>query len=145
MGVIAMPGPVPKRSEVRRRQNKPTTPVSKAPASPMVRKPPPLATWHPIAVRWFEALGASGQAVFFEPSDWAHATFVADAMSRLCNQGRYSAQLFTAIDSASARLLVTEGDRRRLRVELQREPAADVDEDAAVAMLDDWRDRLGGA
>jgi hypothetical protein len=66
-------------------------------------------------------------------------------MSRNLENGRFSAQLFAAVMAASTTLLVTEGDRRRLRVELERASAAvDADEEAAVAELDEWRDRLSG-
>jgi hypothetical protein len=140
-----MPGPIPKRSDVRRRVNKPEIPIVSAPTGgEPVEAPPADPQWHDIARRWYEALGRSGQSCFFEPSDWAHAALVAEAMSRMLTAERMSAQMFAAVDSSSVRLMVTEGDRRRLRVELERRRVVDEDEEAAVASLDEWRSRLGG-
>ena len=140
-----MPGPVPKRSDVRRRVNKPEIEIATASAgTDFVPAPAVDPDWHPIAKSWFEALGSSGQRCFFEPSDWAQAVLVAEAMSRMLKADRMSAQMFAAIDSASTRLMVTEGDRRRLRVELERRKVIDEDEDAAVTSMAQWREKLGG-
>lgn len=140
-----MPGPIPKRSDQRRRVNKPEIPIITASTGEgLAPMPEPDADWHPIARRWYEALGRSGQRCFYEPSDWAQACLVAEAMSRMLKADRMSAQMFAAIDGASTRLMVTEGDRRRLRVELERRKVVDEDEEAAVASMDEWRSRLGG-
>lgn len=137
-------GPIPKRSEQRRRVNKPETPIVKAKGAPEVVRPEPDEGWHPIARRMFDALGRSGQSVFFEPSDWAKAQLAAELTSRALGQSRPPAQLFAVIDDMWSGLLATEGDRRRLRIELERAPRVDVDEDAAVAALDEYRARLSG-
>ncbi|OLT13068.1 hypothetical protein BJF79_03695 [Actinomadura sp. CNU-125] len=100
--------------------------------------------WHEIAREWFRSLGESGQAVFYEPSDWQTARFVAEAMSRNLEAGRFSAQLFAAVLSGMSSLLTTEGDRRRLRIELERAPKADPDEQAGVTAIDEWQRRLSG-
>jgi hypothetical protein len=65
-------------------------------------------------------------------------------MSRNLEAGRFSAQLFAAVMSGMSSLLTTEGDRRRVRVELERAVATDADEEAAVSALDEWRSRLSG-
>lgn len=109
-----------------------------------MKVPEPDAEWHAIAREWFAALGESGQAAFYEPSDWATAKYVAEAMSRNLQAGRFSAQLFAAVLAGATSLLATEGDRRRLKLELERRKPVDADEDAAVTLLDEWRDRLGG-
>lgn len=95
-----------------------------------------------MARQWFTALGSSGQSLFFEDSDWATARYVAEAMSRNLYAGRFSAQLFAAVMAGTTGLLCTEGDRRRLRVELER-GGADVDEEASVTALDRYRGSLG--
>ena len=134
--------PLPKRSEDRRRRN--AVEVDRAPAARRSPIPSGDRSWHPVARRWYAALRRSGQAAFYEPSDWAHATYIAEGMSRCLSAERMSGQLFSSVDSASVRLLVTEGDRRRLRLELQRADAGDADEDAAVADIAAYRDRLSG-
>lgn len=137
-----MPG-VPKREDQRRRRNKPTTPVTKARGAANVPIPAADADWHPIAAAWYASLPVSGQSVFYEPSDWATAHFVAEGMSRNLTGGRFSADLFRSVLAGASSLMVTEGDRRRLRIELDRQ-VADPDEDAAATALDDYRDRLTG-
>ena len=77
-----MPGPVPKRSDVRRRVNKPEIEIATGGRGARVPIPAVDPEWHPIAARWFEALGESGQSEFYEPSDWAHAFLLTSVMSR---------------------------------------------------------------
>lgn len=95
-------------------------------------------------MRWFDALAESGQSQFYEASDWATATYVADAMSRNLKQGRFSAQLFQSVMSAMTDLLTTEGARRRARVELERETGPDPAEQAHVTLMDSYRKAAGG-
>jgi hypothetical protein len=102
----------------------------------------PEEAWHPIAQQWFRSLGESGQRVFYEASDWATARYVAEAMSRNLEAGRFSAQLFAAVMSGMSSLLTTEGDRRRVKVELERAVQVDADEEAAVVALDEYQRRL---
>ena len=142
-------GPVPKREDQRRRVNKPEVPVvhapSGAPAGTAYRRPAAQADWHPLARRWWNALAKSGQSRWYEPSDWEHAYVWADLLSRQLKSGKPSAMMLAAWDSASSRLLVTEGDRRRVRIELERAGQADEDADkAGVTAMDEWRNRLAG-
>src|ERR1051325_4356255 len=80
-------GPIPKRSEERRRRNKDDGPAmiqapSGAPETlPDLPEPDPL--WDPIARDWYLSLRESGQAAFYEPSDWAVARYAAELMSRV--------------------------------------------------------------
>lgn len=138
-------GPVPKRSD--KKLGRPTrakdaeVPLTQAPAGGDAHWPAPEESWHPIAADWYLALQSSGQARFYEQSDVATARYVAEGMSRNLEGGRFSAQLFAAVNSAMSNLLVTEGDRRRVRMELQRDAgvgAAAVD----VPSIDDYRKRL---
>ena len=135
-----MPGPVPKRTEQRRRRNvSPAGAVTKAAGAKTVRRPNVDSSWHPIARDWYKSLSLSGQAKFYEPSDWQTARYVAELMSRALNQGqRISSQLVAAIQSAQTDLLTTEGARRRARVELQRGEVAV--ESPGVAIMARYRD-----
>ncbi len=135
-----MPGPVPKPSSQRRRRNK-QDPISTAPSGQRGEVPDPDPDWHPVAAGWFRALAESGQSVFYEASDWATARYVAEAMSRSLKAGRFSGQLFAAVMAASTELLVTEGARRRLRVELDRGDPED--EPASVAILKEYKLHAG--
>jgi hypothetical protein len=149
-------GPVPKRSDQRRRTNKPEIPVEhapsgaghapsgRAPGGPAYRKPAADKEWHPLAQRWWNALAKSGQSRWYEPSDWEHAYVWAHLLSKQLESSKPSAMMLAAWDSASARLLVTEGDRRRARIELERGQGADPDKEAGVASMEKWRTRLAG-
>jgi hypothetical protein len=135
-------GPVPKRSTQRRRQNKPETPVTTGTGALKVRVPPAEDHWHPLAARWYESLAESGQARWYEPSDWATAQYLAEAMSRnLLAGAKFSAVLFASVMSGMSNLLVTEGDRRRARLELERAGEGGDAGGDVVSELADYRDR----
>lgn len=136
-----MPGPVPKRTEQRRRRNQ-SEPVESAAASGVVAWPAPDDAWHPIAQDWFRSLGESGQATFFEPSDVQTARYVAEAMSTNLAGEKFSSMLFAAVMSASGDLLATEGARRRLRVELQKPAEPDAEQQSAVTSMAERRARI---
>ena len=131
-------GPVPKPSAQRRRRNKTEgpAPVKVKTGAPQIRLEPD-PKWHPIARAWFESLGESGQAQFYQSSDWQTARYVAEAMSRNLGDGRmFSATLFAAVMAAMTELLTTEGARRRARIEIEREqPSAP----ASVSLMEEYR------
>ncbi|GAA4824490.1 hypothetical protein [Streptomyces ziwulingensis] len=140
-------GPIPKRSEERRRVNKDDGPaLIQAPAgspegTPDLPDPDPL--WHPIAADWYLSLRESGQAAFYEPSDWAVARYAAHVMSQvLLSERGPNGQLVAALNSVMSSLLTTEGDRRRARMELERKPAAR-QAPAGVTAIADYRASLG--
>ena len=138
--------PMPKRSEERRRRNA-VQGLERA-ATPAVKVRPPAASkdWHPAARRFYRDLARSGQASFYEPSDWSVAWLLAERMTRLLNDDAPNPAAWAALDAAMGRLLATEGDRRRMRLELVREDAAAMSEDArAEATVRDLRTRLAGA
>lgn len=138
-------GPVPKRSTQRRRRNKDSEPESAPVVAPAVDVPPASEHWHESATRWFESLALSGQAQFFEPSDWEAARLVAEELSTYLRAEKRSAMMFSHLWSAMTDLLTTEGARRRLKIEIEREPSAPGDDEAAtVAKLDEYRRRVAG-
>jgi hypothetical protein len=141
-------GPIPKRSEERRRVNKDDGPaLIQAPAgspedAPDLPDPDPL--WHPIAADWYLSLRESGQSAFYEPSDWAMARYAAHVMSQvLLSERGPNGQLVAALNSVMSSLLTTEGDRRRARMELERKKP-DGPKLASVSPLDSYRDIAGG-
>lgn len=140
-------GPVPKRTDQRRRRNKsePTTTV-KAPRAP-VERPPLDFPAHPVAAAWYRSLAESGQSAFYEPSDWAAARLVAFDMTRHLNSGRVSAQMLSALWSAMGDLLTTEAARRRVRMEIERygDDTATEAEAAKVRVLDAYRRGVGAS
>lgn len=141
-------GPIPKRSEERRRRNKDDGPeLVQAPAGPpedLPDLPEPDPDWHDIAVDWYLSLRESGQAAFYQPSDWAMARYAAELMSRGLKSDRPpNGQYVAALNSVMASLLTTEGDRRRARIELERKPSAAA-VPASVTAIADYRASIGG-
>ena len=131
-------GPAPKRSNQRRRQNK--RDVEKASANEKTYGPALTGRHTAIAKRFYAALRRSGQAQFFEPSDWAAAELVVAAIDEFARSP--NAALLSSIRAAMAGLLVTEADRRRIGLELERTPPPASGEKAEVTALDDFRRRL---
>lgn len=138
-GVPGVATNVPKRSTQRRRRNKSDGPVTNAVSDGEQRGPDLKGAHCAIAKRWYAALRVSGQSQFFEPSDWAAAELVAVAIDTFVEKP--SAMMLASIQSASASLLVTEGDRRRLKVELERKPADGEGGERDVSWLDAARRR----
>lgn len=158
-GVNGKGGPPPKRSDQRRRKNAPAAgEPQKADGADAVAIPPADEKWHPLARQWYESLAASGQSRFYEPSDWATAVVVAESMSRellpqgLVYQGQViSYELMTvkpgalgAWLKAMSTLMVTEGDRRRLALELQRPQPAGEASPGKVTDIRSWKAGLSG-
>ena len=113
-----MPGPVPKRASQRRRRNvtEPTTTV--AVQGDVAVPPLDLEDVHTLARSMYEALARSGQARYFEPSDWQYARWAAFVQSKALQQP--TAALVMVVDKLLSNLLVTEADRRRVRMEINR-------------------------
>lgn len=147
-----MPGPVPKRKAQRRRRN--AKRVDTAPAAPAAGGPKAKTTWHPIARQWYTAIASAGMARFYDVGDWATAYAAAEALSRALHpqvigtfEGKpikasmpIPAATMTAFLRACAVLGATEGDRRRLGIELER-PAEPEEDGADVSELADYRRR----
>jgi hypothetical protein len=141
-----MPGPPPNRSEdlarPRERKGSDQVPVTKGVAR-TVTIPEPDENWHPIATMIWEGLTTSGQSDFFQNSDWAYAYHVCEELSSYKQGGGgrgRNGQILTAISSALSNLLVTEADRRRVRLELDAPPSNDPG--PSVAVMNDYRARL---
>lgn len=135
-------GPVPKRSEERIRRNKPEVEVTKVEVAGPVPQPDlGFSDPHPMIVEFWESLAASAQAQFYEPSDWAFAKFTLHFADTLLKSARPSAQLLQGVNSALGDLLVSEGARRRVRMEVERNKAkADV-----VDLAEMFKERMGSA
>lgn len=136
-------GPPPKRDAERRRRNKRPIATTTVDVATLVKQeiqvPVPDNKWHPTAFQWYASLARSGQAVFYEPSDWALAYVTAENLSRELapkmqqvgfdaeGRPRYERVSFpmagsamSAFLKANASLMVSEAERRRLSIELER-------------------------
>jgi hypothetical protein len=113
-----------------------------------------------VARNWYDSLALSGQSRFYEPSDWALAYLLAESISMDFSQQvvgftEKDGAIFGVIPlkgaslsaylKAMSSLLVTEGDRRRSRVELERGAVVDEDEAASVTALADFQSKLASA
>lgn len=148
-------GPVGKRSDQRHgHRSEAENAVDRAPGTD-AKPPPAKRDWHPIARSWYRSLTKSGQRRFYEPSDWATAVLIAESISRdlspqvvgITEKGdvvRDTIPLkgasLNAYLKAMSSLLVTEGDRRRMKVELDKTGS---EEAADVSWLDEARRNRG--
>ena len=145
-------GPIGKRSEERLahpRTKADEDPTTRAPAGEEPVIPEPDPAWHPNAARFYAALRTSGQSAFYEGTDWALGWHVAAMMSQNVSNpdSRNAAPLLGQILKGAEQLLATEGARRRVRMELQRQGAGDesAQADSAVTAMEAYRPQLRGA
>lgn len=157
-GVPGSGGPPPKRDSQRRRSAAPAKGKAEKVPTGEVEVPDADESWHPIALNWYRSLGKSGQSAFYVTSDWCAAYAVAEAMSRefkpqplVVGSGKSAEVQMVELPPKAASLqawakvwtglMVMEGDRRRLRLELER-PKPDGEADGDVEWIDDARRRL---
>lgn len=139
-----MPGPIPKRSEDRRRRNKTNEAglqVVQLPGS-AAAAPPPDKAWHPLARDWYNSLRHSGQARLFQASDWAQAQVVAELLSDEMDRPGKRAQMMDTIFRAMDSLLTSEGARRRLAIEFENTKAEH--DEAQSEIMQIYQEKLSG-
>ena len=133
-----MPGPVPNReadlARPRERKGSDQQSVTKG-VMKDVTVPRADPDWHPAARRLWDGLKTSGQADFYQNSDWALAWSLMDDLSYYKKSGKRSGQMLQTIMTALERLLVTEANRRRVRIELH-EPEEETQSAAVLAIAD---------
>lgn len=130
-----MPGPIPNREEdlarPRERKGSDQQSVTKGVMRP-VTIPHADKDWHPIARKIWDSLKTSGMADFYQQTDWALAYSLMDDLSKMKKNGRPSSQWAQVIYQQLGTLGLSEGERRRMRIELH-EPddgATDVEDEA---------------
>lgn len=161
-----MSGPPPKRSSERRRRNAPKIPLDKVTELPegslpaKIKEPipdsymEPNPDWDPIVIRLFESFARSGQAIFWEPSDWAVAHFACESMSRdlgpqfvgisettgevMRERIPLKGTSLAAYLKVFSQLMVTESERRRFSMEIERRQFTD-QKPASVSDIDTRR------
>lgn len=146
-----MPGPMPKRSEARTRRNKPENeggvPLSKGIAQG--GKPyPARGHWEKLTRDWYRAVVKSGMADYYEQSDWAMVLIIAEELDAYYKEaakpgGKRSAMMLATIFSAMESLGVTEGERRRMRIELDKPKEEETP--LSVVAIDDYKKVLGAS
>ena len=145
---MGLRGAVPNRTEDLSRERDANRngrpPVTKGELRP-VTIPPPDPDWHPIARMMWDAAQSSGMVDFYQDTDFAFLYSIVDDLSRnketAARGGRVNSQLVTAVYSAMSSLGFTEGDRRRMRIELENK--TEEGPDAAVTAINDYKATLG--
>lgn len=155
-------GPIPKKDAERRRRNKTdATGTSALPATVVnvdellvgeVEIPQADESWHPIARQIYESQVISGQVIWMEPSDWSVLYLMCESISRelkpqfvgINEETGEPVMAIVPIKGASlnaynktmASLMMLEGDRRRLRVELERQKRLDAAAEGEGKVID---------
>ena len=122
-------GPIPKRDEERIRRNTPDVPTETITVIGSFEIPElGIDDPHPFVTDFYESLKDSGQARYYEPSDWQYARLALllldEALKIPGRQGISPMKVQNVIGMLSD-LLVTEGDRRRVRMEVERDTGAE--------------------
>ena len=141
-----MPGPTPKRRSERRRRNivlgETVTSISgeiKVAAPPL----PASEYWSPNATMWYESLSRSGQALYYEPSDWALAIFCASLITDYDLSIKPPMGLLSTIMECQKLLLVSEDSRRRSHMELERSKDEALPKE--IAAIEEYRKRISSS
>lgn len=121
--------------------NREKSAVTKGVRMPVTSRPSANLNWADWLQEYYNALGSSGQSVFYQNTDWHHAYFVFEQLDAHVKSGMRSAVLFQALNSALISLLVTEGERRRVRIELDAPPGEG--KSASVVAMENAKRRLG--
>jgi hypothetical protein len=119
-------GPIPKRSEERVRRNTPDVPVDKITVLGNVSIPDlGMPRCHPLVHDLYESMRQSAQSRWYEPSDWQFARLAMHVLNDYLQEGGpISAMKLASINTMLTSLLLTEGERRRVRIEVERNQAA---------------------
>lgn len=134
-----MSGPVPKRSDQRVRRNKDVVGIDTVQAVGEVKVPRlGLDNPHSMVVDFWDSLTGSAQSQYYEPSDWQYARWTLYWMDSTLKSGKPSAILIQTINQAFGELMVSEGSRRRLRMEVERASA----QAEVVDIAEVYRERL---
>lgn len=132
-------GPVPARSDQKVRRNLPDTPIATITAIGPVEIPDlGIPNAHPMVRDLYESMKTSAQKVYYEPSDWQYARITLHFVNRLLKSTKPSAQMLASVNQMLTSLLLTEGDRRRVRIEVERQQA----EGVVIDVADMFRQQL---
>lgn len=126
-------GPIGKRDDERIRRNKSDESTATITAIGTVEIPElgdisHNGETHPLVEDMYESIKASAAVKFYEPTDWQFARITLYTLNQELISAQHlgkpvGAMKLTAINQMMSALLLTEGDRRRARVEIERAPA----------------------
>ena len=123
-------GPIGKRDEERIRRNIPENPTETITVIGNVKIPEMgdlshLGETHPIVEEMYESIKQSAAVKYYEPTDWQFARLALYTLNQELIAAQHygkpvGAMKLTAINQMLSALLLTEGDRRRARLEIER-------------------------
>lgn len=125
-------GPIGKRDEERVRRNTPENPTDTVQmigtvAIPEMGDLSHDGRTHPLIIDMYESIKQSAAVKYYEPTDWQFARLTLYTLNQELiaaeDHGKpVGAMKLTAINQMLSALLLTEGDRRRVRLEIERAP-----------------------
>jgi hypothetical protein len=105
-----------------------------------------LGETHPLIPEMYESIRQSAAVKYYEPTDWQFARLALYTLNQELIAAQHygkpvGAMKLTAINQMLSALLLTEGDRRRARLEIERAPA-DASGGRVLDVTDMLRQRL---
>lgn len=138
-----MASPIPNRTEDLSRErdaNRSNRPAVKNGELMPVKIPNAKPEWDTTVTRLYNAMKTSGQACYFQNSDWHFAHVILDMLNAQRQASRPSAQMMATIMQGLDKLLLTEAERRRARIELI---APNDEDDIGVVSIAGYKQSLG--
>ena len=135
-------GPTPKRASERTRNNKTGEDgleIKKGVAQPYTWTDPSF-DWEKPIQRYYMSFQKSGMAAYLQQTDVEQLWLACEFLDRQFKSGRPSAMLVGEAMKMTDGLGATEGERRRIKIEL--DAPKESDEDATVIAMDSAKDRL---
>lgn len=134
-----MPSPIPKRGNeghpyaAKRRNEK----ITKARSEDDVFIPPVDEEWHPIAKMLYKSAQTSGQSRFYQSSDWVVLYSFCEDLSNYKFHDKRSPTMLASLNSVMLNLCLTEGDRRKVHIELEKDLPTE-DKSAGLTVMSEW-------
>lgn len=105
-------------------------------------------------VEFYESIRQSAQSNYYEPSDWQFARLTMYALNEELNAVYQSGDnkgkkkplgvmKLQVLNQMMSTLLLTEGDRRRVRMEIERNPGPTAEGGKVLTMADHFKQALG--
>lgn len=145
-------GPIGKRDEDRTRRNTPDQPTATVTAIGAVKIPEMgdlsyMGETHQLVIDMYNSIRESAAVQYYEPTDWQVARLTLYTLNEELIAARHQgkpigAMKLTAINQLLSSLLLTEGDRRRVRLEIERAPSDNANGGKVVEMADMFKARL---
>uniref|UniRef100_A0AAU8GRZ6 Terminase small subunit n=1 Tax=Mycobacterium phage BabyBack TaxID=3158877 RepID=A0AAU8GRZ6_9CAUD len=148
-------GPIGKRDEERVRRNVNENPtetiqVIGAVSIPELGDVSHLGETHPLITEMYESITQSAAVKYYEPTDWQFARMTLFMLNQELIAAQHNgkpvgAMKLTAINQMLSALLLTEGDRRRVRLEIERNSSGPDTGGKVVDVTDVLKQRLAQA